>query len=338
MRAYLARRWFLLLVVGGAVLIWRWPAAMRWTRFLDPSLTGALAVLLSSWCLETRRLLRALARPATALWALGISYGLLPALAWALGHLLPAADLRAGLLLIASVPCTLASAVIWTRMAGGNEATALLIVLLTNLLSWLVTTAWLTLAAGIEGAGTAAVPMMGKLILILVLPVGVGQLMRLSGPLSRTATRHRPVLAVIARLLTAAIMFKAAVEVRDRLDLGETPVHGGLLVAAAVLCLAAHLGAFAGGFVSSKVLGFDRPDQIAVAVAGSQKTLPIALILFDAYFQDYPLAVVPLVFFHVGQLVVDTYLADRLAARRPGEALPPPAQKNYPIPVSKMPS
>src|SRR6516164_5109187 len=170
MRTFLARRWFLLVIVVGAVAVWRWPAGLRWTRSVDPTATGAVAIFLSAWTLESRRLLGALVRPAAALGALCVSYGLLPSLALLAGHLLPHPDLRIGLLLIASVPCTLASAVIWTRLAGGNEATALLITLLTNLTGWLFTTAWLMLATGEAEAGPDAGGMMTRLVLVLVVP------------------------------------------------------------------------------------------------------------------------------------------------------------------------
>ena len=79
------------------------------------------------------------------------------------------------------------------------------------------------------------------------------------------------------------------------------------------LCLGVHLAALFFGLVSSRLLRFERSNQIAVAIAGSQKTLPVALSLFDTYFvAGYPLAVVPLVFYHVGQLLLDTVIAERL--------------------------
>jgi sodium/bile acid cotransporter 7 len=320
MRAFLARHWFLLLILAGAVAVWQAPEALRWTALLDPALAGAAAVLLSAWGLEGRRLWAALARPRAALGALAVSYGLLPALAWLLGRLLPEGDFRLGLLLMASVPCTLASAVIWTRLAAGNEATALLITLCTNASSWLFTTAWLTRAAGTGPVEADAAGMMLKLLLVLVLPVALGQLLRTAGPLARVAERHRPLLGVAARVLTLTIMLRAALEVRDRLGERAAVVSGWTLLLVAVLCLAAHLGALAGGYWGSRVLGCGPADQVAVALGGSQKTLPVALILFDAYFTGYPLAVVPVLFFHVGQLVADTFLAERWARRQPGHA------------------
>jgi len=317
MKAFLVKRWFLLLVCAGAILVALCPGRLRWTAFLDPSLTGALAIFLSALSLESRSLLGSLVRPQAALWAVVISYGLLPALAWLLGLLLPSADFRIGLLLIASVPCTLASAVIWTRMAGGNDATALLVTFFTNMTSWLATTVWLTLGTDMGQGGVQAAGMMARLLLILVVPVGMGQLLRAIGPVARSADRYKGALSVLARLLTVVIMLKAAVDVRVRLDQGSAQVSSWSLLAVGCLCLTAHLGALALGMWSSKRLGFSRNNQIAVALAGSQKTLPVALILFDAYFTSYPLAVVPIAFFHIGQLVVDTFIAESLAGRRP---------------------
>jgi sodium/bile acid cotransporter 7 len=168
----------------------------------------------------------------------------------------------------------------------------------------------------------AAWPMMRGLIGVLVLPVAAGQLLRAPAPLRQLSTRYKSVLSVVARLLTVAIMFKAGVEVRDRLGNDAAPGLGSLVLVAGV-CLTIHLVALASGLWSSKALGFDRPSQIAVAIAGSQKTLPVSLILFEEHFRNYALAVFPLVFYHFGQLIVDTFIADRLAGRPPpGEELP----------------
>src|SRR5271166_4777803 len=173
----LRKHWFLLLVVLGTLVVVLRPGWLRWTVWLDPSLCGAAAVFLAAWTLETHRIRRALVRPLPAVWAAVISFGPLPGLGWLAGQLLPE-PFRIGLLLITSVPCTLASAVIWTRMAGGDEATALLIVFLTNCASWLATTAWLTLGTGIAEVHIDAVPLMARLLLILVVPVGAGQALR----------------------------------------------------------------------------------------------------------------------------------------------------------------
>jgi sodium/bile acid cotransporter 7 len=89
-----------------------------------------------------------------------------------------------------------------------------------------------------------------------------------------------------------------------------------------VLCVGTHVLALAAGFFSARLIGLDGPDQVAVGFAGSQKTLPVSLYLFEAYYANFPLAVVPMAFYHVGQLIVDTFVADWIAAR--SKAVPEP--------------
>jgi sodium/bile acid cotransporter 7 len=270
-----------------------------------------------AWTLESRSLFQSLLRPLPTLWACSISYGAVPAVAWWVGWVLPDDDLRLGLLIIACVPCTLASAVLWTRMAGGNEATALLTVLLTTATSWLITPAWLAFAARTSVVMDTA-QMMRGLLLVLVVPVGLGQLSRAFGPLAQTAARHKRLLSVVSRLLIFSMIVKAVVDASDRLSERSLPLPIEWISTAALLCVAVHLAALGTGFWSSRLLKLDHAGQIAVAFACSQKTLPVSLYLFDSYFkEDYPLAVVPLVAYHVGQLLVDTVIADLFVKHQP---------------------
>lgn len=310
----LRKRWFLLVLLGGLFLALVRPQPLRpVTDRLEPRAVVAAALFIMAWGLESRSLFRSLLRPLPALWAVAISYGAVPLLGWSAGRLVPQADLRVGLLLAASVPCTLTSAVLWTRMAGGNEAVALLVVLLSTGLSWLATTAWLALAPAAEVAVDPA-GMMRGLVLVLLVPVALGQLSRAVPALAWLAGRYQAALGILSRLLVLSIVLKAAVDVSERLGGRGAFLSLGLFVAVAVLCLAIHLAALAAGFWSSGWLGFGRDSQIAVAFACSQKTLPVSLYLFETYFKEaHPLAVVPLVLYHFGQLVVDTFIADALA-------------------------
>jgi predicted Na+-dependent transporter len=328
MSAFLARRWFLLTLAGGGLLALAAPRAFAWTAPIDPRLVVSAALFLMAWALPGRSLARVLAAPWPVLWAVLVSYALLPAAAWLAGALLPA-DFRVGLLIIASVPSTLASCVLWTRRAGGDEAAALLVILATTATSWLVTPAWLGLATDAAVAVDTA-GMMRDLLLTLVVPVGLGQACRLVPLLARTAARGKTPIGAAAQLLVLVVLFKAAANVGARLAEGTLDLSGPPVLAAAAACVGVHLAALACGLWGGRRLGFDRPAQAAVAFACSQKTLPVALLLFERYFQQtHPLAVLPLVFYHFGQLIVDTFIADALAPQRPpagasGEDIPPP--------------
>jgi sodium/bile acid cotransporter 7 len=322
MGRFLSKRWFLLLLVGGLGLAFWQPGLVQpYTRPLPPLLLVAPALFLVAVGLDSRRMVQAVLQPMPALWAVLISYGAVPLLAWLAGSMLPNPDLRIGLMISASVPCTLASAVLWTRMAGGSEATALLVIVLTTTTSWLVTTSWLFVGTGTQVDMDPAV-MMRELALVLVVPVALGQALRSIGLFAQLATRFRAGIGVVSRLLIFSVILKATVDVRDQL--GDRASELGLdLLLTGVVCVALHLAALVSGLWTSRGLGFDRPSQVAVAFACSQKTLPVALYLFDTHFRNFPLAVVPLVFYHGSQLIVDTFIADKLAAWPPeGVRLP----------------
>jgi sodium/bile acid cotransporter 7 len=78
----------------------------------------------------------------------------------------------------------------------------------------------------------------------------------------------------------------------------------------------------------SRLLGFERGELIAVVFAGSQKTIPIGLLIATdvAMFGDpnllgpgqgVPFAVFPVLMYHASQLFIDTAVADRFAATQP---------------------
>jgi sodium/bile acid cotransporter 7 len=72
-----------------------------------------------------------------------------------------------------------------------------------------------------------------------------------------------------------------------------------------------HVTAWSCGWWAARLAHLPRTDRSAVAFAGSQKTLMIGL----AITVDFGgLAVLPMMAYHVGQLLVDTLLADRLRA------------------------
>jgi sodium/bile acid cotransporter 7 len=316
MKASLQKHWFLFLLASGIALAFLCPQWLRpFTDRLEPRTVVGLALFLMAASLESQSLFSSLSRPLPAVWAVLISYGAIPALAWWVAGFIPDIDLQVGLLIAASVPCTLASAVLWTRMAGGNEATALLVVFLMTSLSWLVTTFWLAWTVGAKVV-LDPLEMMRGLVLVLVLPVGLGQLSRTIGLLRSTVARYKSIVGFVSRILVWCIILKALVGAYDRLADQFSSLPVGAMIGAGALSLGVHLAALVGGLWSSKALRFDRSNQIAVAFSCSQKTLPVGLYLFDSYFKDSrPLALVPLVCYHMGQLVVDTFIADALLKR-----------------------
>jgi sodium/bile acid cotransporter 7 len=316
MKRVTERYWFVLVLAALILAAWFRPGPLKsFTDLLEPRLTIGAALFLMAAGLETRYTLKTLRRPWPALWAAVIGYCFLPATGWWTAAMLGNVDLRFGVLIITSVPCTLASAVLWTRMARGDEAVALLAVLLTTALSWLATTLWLQVAVQ-HDLSLNTLDMMQGLFLVLIVPVSTGQLWRALNWVRTAVVAHRWFLDVVARLLVLSIILKSLVGVfedKDELGRGLAP---GLLACTAGLCVGLHLAALIAGAWSANLLGFDRGEQVAVAFACSQKTLPVGLYLYETYFKEsHPLAIVPLVCYHVGQLVTDTLIADLFTRR-----------------------
>src|SRR5205085_6264443 len=101
MKEFCLKRWFLLLLVGAIALAACMPRSLQpVVAILEPKAIVSVALFLMAWCLESHHLRNTLLHPWPAVWAVIISYGLLPALAWLIGFFIDFADFRIGLLMI----------------------------------------------------------------------------------------------------------------------------------------------------------------------------------------------------------------------------------------------
>jgi sodium/bile acid cotransporter 7 len=319
---FLRHRWFLLSLA--AVLLIGIAGGRRLEFVADAWLLRYVVVagvlFLMALPLQATAVWRVLRFPAATLLAVAINFGFVPLFAWWLSWAL-GGELAPGLLVAATTPCTLASAAVWTRRAGGNDAAALLVTLITNASCFLVTPLWLGLMIG-KQVQIDMLDMIQKLGLLVVLPMAVAQLLRLIRPVGEWATRGKSGLSVVAQCGILIMVFLGAIRTGIRLFDQEGPSIGVgqlLLMTAAVLGL--HLTAFAVGFAIARWVKLAREDQIAVGFAGSQKTLMVGLQVAI----ESQVSILPMITYHVGQLLVDTLIADRL--RRYGELLNAPAQK-----------
>ena len=340
MLTFLARRWFLLgmliLMPGGFWLgiSLGGPRIDRIQEQLGPHAATALTALvlfLMSVTLDNRRLRAALTRPAPVLWATTVTYVLIPLAAWPLSRLQLTFDFMIGLLIVSTVPCTMAAASVWTRKAKGNDAVSLLVTLVTNSLCFLVTPLWLTLLVPSSGDGGVAIEidtaaLMQKLFVSAVLPITAGQLLRAAPLLAAAADRRKVQLGVVSQLCILLIVAWESVKAGPKVSAGSGSVGGAPAVAIALVsCIALHLAAMGVGYWVARGLRFSPPDRAAVVFASSQKTLPLGVYIAAAFSSaGAPLAVIPMLMYHTSQLFIDTAIADRLASR-----MPPPDENQH---------
>jgi len=266
-----------------------------------------------------------LGKPLGALLGTAMNCGVLPILAW-IASLLASGDMAIGINLMAAIPCTLASAAVWTRRAGGNDTIALMVTVITNSLCFLIIPFWLyfTTGSGLDisvlpdpdSPGFSLVEMMTKLLMLVVLPMVVGQIVRLSGPAANWATSQKPILGIIAQAGILSMVLLGCI--RCGIQLKQLPPEQlpgwENVVWIGILTLSVHISTLFLGVQISKWIGLAKETEIAVAFGGSQKTLMVGLAIASQFYSAFPLAILPMIIFHVGQLFFDTYVADRYRA------------------------
>jgi sodium/bile acid cotransporter 7 len=286
-----------------------WPhSADHVTRWLSADVLVAAVTFVMALPLETGKLWRSIRRPGPAWLASAINSGVAPLLGFVAGGFLPT-ELGAGVILAAAVPCTLATAAVWTRRAGGNDAVAFLVTMITNLACFIVVPAWLWLLLDLQVEIDYRRIVIG-LFQLLVVPIVAAQILRQWLPLGRQATLHKRALSRIAQLGVLLMVLVGAVRCGEQLQAtaDRSVLSAGNLAAMILSVIAIHLALVQIGISSARWVGFDREDAIAVAFSGSQKTLMVGSYLALAV---SPLAIFPMVAYHAAQLIIDTLIADR---------------------------
>lgn len=243
---------------------------------------------------------------------LGSTFLLFPLLAFGFRALFPhllSPYVMVGLLYISLLPSTVQSSIAFTSMAQGNVPAAICAATFSTILGVVLTPIAAGLLLKTHGGGDWRG--IGDVFAELLLPFILGQLLR---PwLAGWAARNASLLKFSDRgsiILVVYTAFSAAV-VRGIWH--QLPPSGfvEIFIANAVL-LAVVL--FITSF-GSRLLGFAKPEEIAIVFCGSKKSaatgVPMANILFGASTVGF--VVLPLIIFHQMQLIVCAVLAKHYA-------------------------
>ena len=311
MTRFLTRHWFLVALLGilligvlGAPQLEQL-TSLQWLR------NGLVAAVLFVMALplEIRAMWNALLRPGPPLLAVAVNLGLLPLFAW-LVSLGLSREMGLGLLVAATTPSTLASASVWTRRAGGNDAVSILVTIITNSICFVVTPLWLVTMTGqtIDNPDLSLVRMTAKLGLLVLVPMAAAQLLRLHSGVAQAATRRKKMLSTLAQCGILSMVLFGAVGTGLQLRAAEMQaVLAWDLVCMLAAVVVVHVAMFWAAVTLARALGFSREDQIAVGFSGSQKTLMVGLLVAVSL----QITILPMVTYHIMQLIVDTVIADR---------------------------
>jgi sodium/bile acid cotransporter 7 len=331
MNGFLRKRWFLLslliVIPSGLMLGASLPPARvdTLTATLKPALLTGFVLFLMAFTLDSGQLVTSFRNPSPVLWAALVNVGLIPLVAWPLMVLFQAPpDFGFGLMIAASVPCSMAAASVWTRKAGGNDAVSLLVTVVTNGFCFLFTPFWLNLTT-IGSVQLNAGEMILRLAYTVLIPTFTAQAIRQLPRPAAFATRHKIAIGAFAQSCVLVLVAFASCKAGTRFGGNGSAVSLGSTLAVWGACIGVHLGAMAVAVAGAYTFRFRRVDRIAITFASSQKTLPIGVYLATdpAMFGNpdllgpgigVPFAVFPMLMYHASQLFIDTVIADRLAA------------------------
>jgi len=319
---YLRRQWFLVsltIVFCAGFFGANWFEPFTNAHKLRSAIV-AVVIFMMALPLDTQSVGQSLRRPWAALLGSAVNMVLLPLAAWGMSCLL-AGDMRTGLLITASVPCTLATAAVWTRRAGGDDTVSILVTAITNISCFLTTPFWLFVTTGsqltpeLQGR-LARMPI--RLALLVVLPMALAQLVRQHHDIGNWASARKSMLGTLSQIGILSMVLSGA----TKCGLVMSGTNGSNsndfpLMFAVVVVL--HLLLFWCGMWLARFLGFRRPQQIAVGISGSQKSLMVGLHISIQYFGG--LTILPMMTYHLTQLTADTVIADWLRAADGGRTV-----------------
>ncbi|MBI3921303.1 MAG: bile acid:sodium symporter, partial [Armatimonadetes bacterium] len=305
------RRWFLLALGVVALVGLRWAHTFEVYTGVDQRWCVLLVMFINGLTLETSRILAAMKRPSRVALGVFFSYFFVAALGYPASRLLSSfqPDFALGILVICAMPTTLASGIIWTRMANGNDAFSLVMTVVGHALCFLVTPTILSLTAG-ASVRLDPLDMMQKLFMVVVLPVVVAQALRQIPMVGRFGDRNKTRISTCAQILILNIIFVGIVEGALEMNRQGKQLEVSLFASLTALVVAVHTVAAFACYAGAKAFRWEREDRIAVVFNGSQKTLPAALYVCGEFFKGYPLAPIPCVMYHVCQLIIDAWLVE----------------------------
>lgn len=212
-----------------------------------------------------------------------------------------------GLVYVACLPSTVQSSIAFTAVAGGNVPAAVCSASVSSLLGVFLTPLLVSLLFTTDGSGAqVGLDTVLKICYQILLPFIAGQLSQTL--LRKWVLGHRTLIGWNDKSTIWLVVYTAFSNATsggywDKLQ--ATQLAGLVTACLIILCLT-----FAATWFSSKLLGFNREDQIAIVFCGSKKSLAVGAPMMMAIFGtlDNNL-LLPLMVFHQVQLMLCAHMA-----------------------------
>jgi sodium/bile acid cotransporter 7 len=265
-----------------------------------------MAFLITGLALDTSRFRTQLLQLKAPIAAMVSSLGLIPLLSWFLAGLVFPLEYVVGVCIIATAPVTVVSGTVMTALGRGNISLSLFICVLGNFMGIFTIPYSLKLLIGGEGnVDLPALHMLSSLVITVLVPIVLGNLAR--SRLKAHLSRVKQAVSVFQQCIVLLIIFNAVAG-----SGGKIRAAGDTLPFLLVFIILLHALILAMNYGITKIMGLDRPSTTAFTIHTSPKTLAGAYLVWSGYFANqYPLALIPGIVYHLTQMIMDKFVAER---------------------------
>lgn len=318
-RIFLKKHWFLIGLALVIVLAALWPYAGSKKGPLRTEYTVGYGItcmifLLSGLSLKSKVLAQAIICWRLTVVVQVVSFGVTPIIGYGLAKILMAAqfdaNLAAGIIICCCTPTTIASNVLMTTQAKGNEAAALVNAVIGNTLGVFASP---LLIVGYLGASLGNQLNFGaifaKLGLTVLVPLIVGQIIRYFWLKNVQWLQKQVNFGYCNSLLLLLLVWTVFCDTFLGDAISSVPVWQTVVVLVLDMCLFASFTAIC--YLLSQSLCFSRADTIAVVMCGATKTVALGIPLINVIFSNNPaigVLAIPLLMYHALQLVAGSVL------------------------------
>ncbi|MCB8838323.1 bile acid:sodium symporter family protein [Aurantimonas sp. VKM B-3413] len=302
---------------SGGLLHWKWVTTY-----------GVCAVFfLYGLTLAPERMRQGLTRWQAHIVVALTTFGVFPLLVlvgqWLAPDLLPRSA-EIGFFYVAALPSTVSSSVAMVSLARGDVPVAIFNATISSLIGVFITPLLMTWYMHAGGMNVPLGPTILKVVLLVLLPIVLGQVARIW--LAGWAKRQARLIKLADRAVILAIVYGAFCDsvAEGVWQRNDPSVAAEIAVVAVVLfCLV-----FGVTTLAARLLRMSREERIAVQFCGSKKSLaagvPLAPVIFAGR-EDIGLIILPIMLFHFLQLLIVSFIATHHGRQDAEETVSQPA-------------
>lgn len=256
---------------------------------------------------------------------LAVTFGIFPLLGLAFGYIpdtILKPELYVGILFLCVLPSTVQSSIAFTSIAGGNVPGAICSASASNLFGMFLTPLLVGLLMTTNGTSGFSLDALETIVLQLLAPFILGQI--LEPWIGKWIRSKKKLLTPVDRGSILMVVYLAFSEsVNEGLWQTFSIRDIGVVIALDAVLLALVLAITMFG---SRLLGFNKEDEITITFCGSKKSLASGVPMAGAIFagQSIGAIVLPLMLFHQIQLMVCAVIAQKYAKRLSKEPVQAP--------------